>query len=101
VVAVDSDAAVRRQKGIGRPVNTCDERMEVLRALKCVDEVHKFHQHTVVALIEQMKPNIIVKGGDYEHRSFPERSYILRHDIKLIFFPRTEHSTTRTIGSLS
>lgn len=74
--------------------------MEIIRALRCVDQVVKFQQFSVVHLLEQLKPDVVVKGGDYEHTNFPERSYILRKGIKLIFFPRTEHSTTRTIGKL-
>jgi D-beta-D-heptose 7-phosphate kinase / D-beta-D-heptose 1-phosphate adenosyltransferase len=65
VVAINSDASVRRLKGPSRPVNTLDRRMVVLSALESVDWVVAFEDDTPTPLIEKVRPDILVKGGDY------------------------------------
>jgi rfaE bifunctional protein nucleotidyltransferase chain/domain len=65
VVAVNGDASVRMLKGPSRPVNTELERAEVLAALACVDFVTVFHSARVTEVIQAIRPQIYVKGGDY------------------------------------
>jgi D-beta-D-heptose 7-phosphate kinase/D-beta-D-heptose 1-phosphate adenosyltransferase len=65
VVAVNDDASVRRLKGPGRPVNTLERRLRVLSALACVDWVTGFAEDTPEALLELLRPDLLVKGGDY------------------------------------
>ncbi|ACE86096.1 bifunctional D-glycero-beta-D-manno-heptose-7-phosphate kinase/D-glycero-beta-D-manno-heptose 1-phosphate adenylyltransferase HldE [Cellvibrio japonicus] len=65
VVAVNSDASVKRLKGDGRPINTLDRRMAVLAGLEAVDWVIGFDEDTPERLIDTLKPDILVKGGDY------------------------------------
>jgi D-beta-D-heptose 7-phosphate kinase/D-beta-D-heptose 1-phosphate adenosyltransferase len=65
VVAVNSDASVKRLKGAGRPINTCERRMAVLAALEAVDWVVSFDADTPEALLEKCRPDVLVKGGDY------------------------------------
>ncbi len=66
VVAVNSDASVRRQgKGVDRPINTEQDRMAVLAALESVDLVTWFDQDTPLALILACRPDLLVKGGDW------------------------------------
>jgi len=65
VVAVNDDASVAGLKGAGRPVNTLNQRMTMLAALRCVDWVVAFAEETPERLICQMKPDLLVKGGDY------------------------------------
>ncbi|HEV2366063.1 MAG TPA: D-glycero-beta-D-manno-heptose 1-phosphate adenylyltransferase [Caulobacteraceae bacterium] len=65
IVALNSDASVRRVKGEGRPVNTLEARALVVAALGCVDLVAPFEEATPEALIRQIRPDILVKGGDY------------------------------------
>lgn len=72
VVAVNSDASVRRLKGPDRPVNTLEDRMRVLASLACVDHVVAFGEDTPVDLIRAVRPHVFVKGGDYEGRDVPE-----------------------------
>lgn len=66
VVAVNSDASVKRLKGPGRPINPCDRRMRVLSGLESVDWVISFDADTPEALLEQLRPEVLVKGGDYD-----------------------------------
>lgn len=65
VVAVNSDDSVRKLKGSGRPINPEDRRMAVLAGLEAVDWVVCFSDDTPRPLLEVLKPDILVKGGDY------------------------------------
>jgi D-beta-D-heptose 7-phosphate kinase/D-beta-D-heptose 1-phosphate adenosyltransferase len=65
VVGLNSDASVKRLKGEGRPVQDEHARAEVLAALEAVDLVAIFDEDTPIGLITQVKPNVLVKGGDY------------------------------------
>ena len=65
VVGLNSDASVRRLKGAGRPVNPEHARAYVLAALEMVDYVCLFEEDTPYELIAAVKPDVLVKGGDY------------------------------------
>jgi D-beta-D-heptose 7-phosphate kinase / D-beta-D-heptose 1-phosphate adenosyltransferase len=65
VVAVNSDASVRRLKGEARPVVVLSDRMFVLAGLGCVDAVTSFSEETPQALLAALLPDVLVKGGDY------------------------------------
>jgi D-beta-D-heptose 7-phosphate kinase/D-beta-D-heptose 1-phosphate adenosyltransferase len=65
IVAVNSDASVSRLKGPGRPINSVDRRMAVLAGLEAVDWVISFDDDTPEALLERLRPDVLVKGGDY------------------------------------
>ncbi|MEJ2532695.1 MAG: bifunctional D-glycero-beta-D-manno-heptose-7-phosphate kinase/D-glycero-beta-D-manno-heptose 1-phosphate adenylyltransferase HldE [Halioglobus sp.] len=65
VVAVNSDESVRRLKGSGRPINALDRRMAVLSGLEAVDWVVAFDEETPRSLLQNLRPDVLVKGGDY------------------------------------
>lgn len=65
VVGLNSDSSVRRLKGPSRPVNDESSRASVLAALECVDFVVVFEQDTPGELIESVRPDVLIKGGDY------------------------------------
>jgi len=65
IVGLNSDKSVRQLKGHHRPINTEKDRKFFLESLSFVDEVIIFHENTPYNLIKQIKPDIIVKGGDY------------------------------------
>ena len=65
VVGVNSDASVRRLKGPERPVRSEAERAYVVAAFEMVDCVVVFEQDTPLELIERLRPDVLVKGGDY------------------------------------
>ena len=70
VVGVNSDASVRRlEKGADRPVVPEGERARLLAALGCVDCVVLFDEETPLALIERLRPDVLVKGADYARRA--------------------------------
>lgn len=65
VVGLNSDDSVRRLKGPGRPINPVEDRAAILDALRAVDFVTVFDEDTPYQLIEAIKPDVLVKGGDY------------------------------------
>lgn len=66
VLALNDDASVRRlNKGADRPINALEDRMAVAAALGCVDVVTSFSDDTPLALIVAMRPDVLVKGGDW------------------------------------
>ena len=66
VLGLNSDASVKRLKGPTRPVNPQDARALVLAALEMIDYVVVFEEDTPYELIAKVKPDVLVKGGDYE-----------------------------------
>ena len=66
VVGLNSDASVKRLKGEKRPVNDIADRTRVLSAMKCVDCVIPFDEDTPLNLIKYVRPDVVVKGGDYK-----------------------------------
>ena len=75
VVGLNSDASVKRLKGEGRPVQDEHARADVLAALEAVDLVAIFEEDTPIRLITQIRPNVLVKGGDYT------REQVVGYDI--------------------
>ena len=65
VVALNTDASVRRNKGPGRPIVPARQRAEVLAALACVDFVLLFAEATPLAAIKALRPDVLAKGGDW------------------------------------
>jgi len=65
VLGLNSDESVRRLKGAGRPILTLEERVEVLAALRPVDVITAFDEDDPAALIQRVRPDVLVKGGDW------------------------------------
>lgn len=65
VVGLNSDTSVKRIKGNSRPINSEQDRKFMLESIKYVDKVIVFNEETPYNLIKDLKPDIIVKGGDY------------------------------------
>ncbi|MDQ7911199.1 adenylyltransferase/cytidyltransferase family protein [Phytohabitans sp. ZYX-F-186] len=67
VVAINSDASVRANKGQRRPINPAEERAGVLLGLRAVDHVMVFEEEEPIAVLEQIRPDVLVKGADWAH----------------------------------
>jgi D-beta-D-heptose 7-phosphate kinase/D-beta-D-heptose 1-phosphate adenosyltransferase len=101
VVGVNSDDSVRRLKGPGRPVRNVAERCYVLAALAMVDAVVVFDQDTPLELITELRPDVLVKGGDYSESSIVGASDVRAWGGTVAIIPLTPgHSTTSTIERL-
>ena len=77
VVALNSDASVRRLKGQGRPIMSAAERAELVGALRSVDAVVVFEEDTVDRLVGALRPDVQAKGTDYTEATVPERAAVL------------------------
>jgi rfaE bifunctional protein nucleotidyltransferase chain/domain len=82
VVGLNSDASVRELKGIGRPLNSQEDRAEVMAALEAVDHVIIFAEKRVSHLLRQMRPQIYAKGGDYTVDSLDSGEVVALKEIK-------------------
>lgn len=98
IVAVNSDAGVRRLKGPDRPVNPERDRCAVLAALSCVDHVTIFDADTPVGLLRDIQPDLYVKGGDYRPDMLPETSVVHGYggEVRILGY-LDDHSTSATI----
>jgi D-beta-D-heptose 7-phosphate kinase/D-beta-D-heptose 1-phosphate adenosyltransferase len=65
IVAINDDQSVTRLKGKGRPINSIDRRMAVVSGLESVDWVVSFSEDTPESLLREIKPEMLIKGGDY------------------------------------
>jgi D-beta-D-heptose 7-phosphate kinase / D-beta-D-heptose 1-phosphate adenosyltransferase len=98
VVGVNSDESVRRLKGPDRPLNTLDDRMEVLGALSSIDHLVAFGEETPAQLIRAVRPDVFVKGGDYQPDTLPEAPLVRQLGGEVVLLPYLEdHSTTGVI----
>jgi len=101
IVALNSDASVRRLKGPGRPLMNQAERAEILAALACVDYVVTFDDDTVDRVVERLKPHVHAKGTDYTEESVPERDTVLDAGgrVAIVGDPKA-HSTRDLISAI-
>jgi rfaE bifunctional protein nucleotidyltransferase chain/domain len=102
VLAVNTDASVKRLgKGDDRPINSCEDRMAVLAALAAVDLVVAFDDDTALQVVEIARPDIYVKGGDYDMQTIPEGKAVLAYGgrVAAIDFEH-DRSTTKTLAKL-
>ena len=98
VVGINSDASVRKLKGPARPINREEDRAELLAALECVDAVTVFDAETPLALIEAIRPDVLVKGGDYRPDQVVGRAEVEASGGRLVLFPLVEgHSSSRLL----
>lgn len=98
VVGLNSDSSVKKLKGESRPVNDQESRKLLLESLRFVDEVIIFEEETPELLIEKIRPDILVKGGDYSADKVVGKQYAK----KVVIFPYVDgKSTTNAIEKLS
>jgi len=102
VVALNTDASVRRLKGNGRPVNDLDSRAIVIGSLSSVDRVTSFDDPTPLALIERLRPDVLIKGADYTREGVVGGDLVESWggEVRLAVF-QDGYSTTKTIEKLS
>jgi D-beta-D-heptose 7-phosphate kinase/D-beta-D-heptose 1-phosphate adenosyltransferase len=76
IVGVNSDESVRKLKGMTRPIIGLEDRMEMLAGLECVDYVIPFGEDRPRALIQALRPDVYVKGAEYEGHTFSGQDYV-------------------------
>ena len=102
VVALNTDASARRLgKGSDRPLNSEQDRATVMAALASVSLVTWFDDNTPIELIRTLKPEILVKGGDYDMRSLPETSVVEAYGGRAVAIDFVEgYSTTALVKKI-
>lgn len=101
IMAINSDASVRRNKGPERPITPDAERAEVLAALACVDAVTVFDEETPFAIISEIQPDILVKGADWAHDAIVGRDVVEARGGRVERIAvEPGHSTTSVIAKI-
>jgi len=98
IVALNTDASVRRlDKDADRPFNPLEDRLAVVAALASVSAVTFFDESTPEALIGLLRPDIIVKGGDYDMRTLPETALVESWGGRALAIPLTHGRSTTAL----
>lgn len=102
IVALNTDASARRLgKGPDRPLNNEQDRAAMVAALGAVDLVTWFDEDTPLALIGEVRPDILVKGGDYDMRKLPETALVESWGGRALALPFVEgYSTTALVRKI-
>lgn len=101
IVGINSDRSVKAIKGETRPLISEQDRAELISALKPIDYVIIFDEINVSHLLETIKPDIYVKGGDYTLENLPEKETIVRNNIEVKFIPLVAGiSTTELVNRI-
>jgi rfaE bifunctional protein nucleotidyltransferase chain/domain len=101
IVGLNSDRSVRANKGPTRPVNSQDERAELLAALACVDGVVIFDQETPYDLIFAVQPDILVKGADWAENAIIGREIVEQRGGTVVRVPIEQgYSTTAILARI-
>lgn len=97
VVGVNDDASVRRLKGPARPIVPGEERAELVGALACVDAVVLFEDDTPERLIRELRPDVLVKGGDWAVEHIVGREFVESLGGRVLSVPLREGRSTTTL----
>lgn len=99
ILGVNTDSSVKKLKGPSRPINSQEDRIEVVASTEHIDYVVLFDEDTPIEIIGEIKPHIHVKGGDYTPEIMPESKAVYENggEIKIIKFVEGK-STTNIIN---
>ena len=97
VVGVNSDSSVRKLKGPKRPILPEEERTEILSGLGCVDYITIFNEADPLKLITSLKPNLLVKGGDWTREQIVGREVVERSGGELVIIPFVKGASTSNV----
>ena len=98
---LNSDNSIRRLKGKSRPVNDQDTRFAILKSIFYIDEVIVFNEDTPIKLIEQISPDLLIKGADYLEEEIVGAEYVKNNGGKVMrvnILP--DKSTTKIIKKI-
>ena len=96
IIAVNSDESVRKLKGDSRPINILASRLYLLASLSCVDAVFPFFEETPLEVINELKPDVLVKGGDYTSENIVGAKEVMSWKGRVEVIPYVEgYSTTK------
>jgi D-glycero-beta-D-manno-heptose 1-phosphate adenylyltransferase len=97
ILGINSDASVAALKGKGRPLQTQEERAEILASMDCVDYVLLFDALTVDGILKELRPDIHVKGTDYTQETVPERETVRAYGGRVAIAGDPKDHSTRDL----
>lgn len=97
IVALNSDSSMKKIKGEKRPILNENDRAYILASLKCVDAVCLFDEETPAEIIDKLKPDILVKGGDYKINEVVGRESVYNIGGEVVIIPLVEGKSTKEI----
>ena len=97
IVGINSDQSVKNLKGKNRPINTLEHRAKVIASLRCVDAVVAFGDKTPIKLISAVKPDILIKGGDYKAKEIVGYEEVVKSGGKVVTIPLVKGISTSKI----
>lgn len=101
ILAINSDQSVKRLKGDNRPINKEEDRAMILASLQAVDAVIIFEEDTPEELISLLRPDVLVKGGDYTKEEVVGGGLVEAHGGKVLIVPlKPGYSSSKTIENL-
>ena len=102
VVAINDDASVRKLKGDTRPIYRAEERAEILLAIRWVDCVTVFPEDTPIETIRLIRPDVLVKGGEYRQREIVGATFVRSYGGSVVRIPMKKgHATRRIVARLT
>ena len=102
IVGINSDESIRKIKGNGRPVMSQEDRRSMLLALRPVDDVCIFNELTPEKLIKEIKPDVLVKGGDWKPSEIIGADFVKSYGGKVVSIPLVDgYSTSEIVGRLN
>lgn len=101
IVGVNSDASVKQYKSDFRPIISEVDRAEMVAGFECVDYIVIFNEPDPINFLNQIKPHIHTKSGDYKAEDLIEYSTLTKNDTKIVIVPLiTDKSTTKIINRI-
>ncbi len=97
VVALNTDASVKRLKGPERPVQLENDRAEILAALECVDYTCLFDEDTPEKIIKALRPDVLVKGGDWKVEQIVGHDFVQSYGGQVLSLPFIQGRSTTTL----
>ena len=97
IVGINSDQSVKNLKGKNRPINSLEHRAKVIASLRCVDAVVVFGDKTPIKLISAVKPDILIKGGDYKAKEIVGYEEVVKSGGKVVTIPLVKGISTSKI----
>ena len=97
IVGINTDESIQQIKGLGRPVNSLENRLKVISSFGCVDYVIPFSELDPCNLIKKFKPDICVKGGDYYPQNMPETKIVHEYGGTIKILPYVSNLSTSNL----
>ncbi len=94
VVAVNSDAGIRKLRGANRPINSLADRTQILCSLSCVDHVIGFEEDSPLEIIDLLKPDLFAKAANHHIENLPEVPLVIRQGGEVRILPYLEEYST-------